>query len=536
MQIRGLLLFIALIGLTGCSSVSTGSDTKHDTLRIAQLQEPSALNPLLLNGTVGIEAASLIYSYLLKFDDRGRLIADAAREVPSLANGGISKDGRHLTYHLRHGIKFSDGVELTADDVVFTVSAVMNPKNLIQSRLGYDQIAAIRARDRYTVEITLKQPYAPILVLLCAPGNVYPIMPKHALQNFSDLNQIDFNARPIGSGPYTVTDWRRGDRIVLQANKTYWQGAPRISRIELRFTADYNALANRLSSGDVDAVFNADASIVPQLEATPSVKVTFTPIYAQGALIFNTQDSITGDPRVRRALSMAIDAAPMVIKASHGVFSSRGAGRGLFEWAYNPAALRMPPYDPAGARKLLDEAGWQLGADGVRHKNGRALDVLFILEKGSQAFSIIGNAVQQYERAIGVNLVQKEYVVEQFVLPAQKDGPVYGGKFQIAEYPFLPGLDPDVTDQFQCNRIPPAGFNKPRFCNKAMDAALTRGISTFDLQKRQAAYDDVQRILGEQLPMFLLYQGVQTNAFPKWLKHQTTAVTTPFWNVAAWSS
>lgn len=535
-SLRLLVVVAALFVPQACTSVQTGSGSASaGMLRIAQLQEPASLDPLLLNGTVGIESASLIYDYLLMIDDRGQTVPGIATEVPTLANGGISADQRHITYHLRHGIKFSDGVELTADDVVFTASAVNNPKNLIQSRLGYDEIASIKARDRYTVDVALKRPYAPFLVLFCAPGNVYPVMPKHILAKFSDINQIDFNSHPIGSGPYTVVEWRRGDRVILQANKLYWRGAPRIARIELRFTPDYNAMVNRLSSGDVDAVFNADPSIAPQLRDINSVNVTYTRIDGQGALIFNMQDPITGDARVRRALSMAIDVAPMVAKASQGVYSATDAGRGLFKWAYNSAVLKMPAYDPAGARELLDRAGWKAGPDGMRSKGGRPLEISFIQEKGSQTYAIIGNAVQQYERAVGADVALKEFVVEKFAAPPSLGGPVYSGKFNIAQYPFLPGLDPDATDQFACNRVPPAGFNKPRFCSKEMDADLARSVSTFDRTQRQVAFNDIQAIVSRQLPMLLIYQIVQVNAFPKWVKHQTFSPAGPFWNVGAWS-
>lgn len=530
---RAGLLLLALL-LAACSADRPG--LRHDaTLRIAQVQEPVSLDPLLLNGTVGNEASALVFSYLIKVDDRGALVPDVATEVPSRTNGGISADERHITYHLHRGVRFSDGTELTAQDVLFTQQAVMNPKNLVQSRLGYDQVESIRVPGRYTVSVTLKKPYAPFLVLFCAPGNVYPIVPKHVLERYPDVNRIDFSEHPVGSGPYTVAEWRRGDRVVFTANPHYWKGAPKIPRIELRFTPDYNAMANRLAGGDVDAVFNTDASVVPQLRAIPSVNVTFTPIDGQGALIFNTQAAPTNDARVRRALAMAIDAKSMVAKASNGVFSNARAGSGMFQWAYNPAALQMPRYDPKAAAQLLDAAGWKLDASGVRRNGNRSLDVLLVSEKGSQTFSVIGNAVEEYERAIGVRVTQKEYVVTEFAADARMGGPVYGGKFNIAQYPFLPGEDPDVTDQLACNRVPPAGFNKPRFCESAMDAALARGVSTFDRAKRQAAYDDVQRILSAKLPMFLTYRIVQISAWPKWLKHQSGAPTTAFWNVAQWS-
>lgn len=525
-----------LLALCSCTSVQTGTTSAPGAvLRIAQLQEPASLDPLLLNGTVGLESAYLVYDYLLKIDDRGLLVPGIATAVPTLTNGGISADQRHITYHLRHGVKFSDGVELTADDVVFTASAVNNPKNLIQSRLGYDQIESLHARDRYTVEVTLKRPWAPFLVMFCAPGNVYPVMPKHILAKFPDVNQIDFSSHPIGSGPYTVVEWRRGDRVVLQANKSYWKGTPRIARIELRFTPDHNAMVNRLASRDVDAVFNTDPSVVPQLRAVDSVALTFTPMDGQGALIFNMRDPVTGDVRVRRALSMALDVATMVAKASQNVYSATDAGRGLFKWAYTPDVLKMPHYDPAGARSLLDQAGWKVGPGGMRSKNGRPLDVLLISEKGSQSYAIIANSVQQYEKAVGANVTLKEFVVEKFAAPPALGGPVYSGKFGIAQYPFLPGLDPDVTDQFACDRVPPNGFNKPRYCSKEMDAALARSVSTFDRTQRQLAYNQIQSIVSRDLPMLLSYQIVQVNAFPKWIKHQTFSPASPFWDVAAWS-
>lgn len=533
MRARFVGLLSVLVLLANCTRVGNGP--AQPALRIAQHQEPSALNPLLLNGTVGMEIGSLVYSYLLKFDAGSHLVPDVALRVPTLENGDIARDGLHITYRMRHGVRFSDGAPLTAQDVIFTWHAVMNPRNLIQSRLGYDQITAINAPDSYTIVLTLKRRYAPILVQFCAPGNDYPIMPEHSLAHYADVNSIDFNQHPIGSGPYRVLDWRRGDRVILGANPTYFGGRPKIGRLELIFTPDLNAIVNRIATGEVDGMVYADASVAPALQALHESVIDRTPIDGVGALIFNTQAAPTNDPRVREALSNAIDVSSLISKASHGVYSNRDAGRGLFMWAYDRGALRMPAYDVAHAKALLDEAGWRVGSNGMREKNGATLDVLLISEKDSPVYSTIASAVQEAARQINVHVSIKEFVVNQFAAPAQLGGPVYGGKFNIAFYPFLPGLDPDVTDQFACNRIPPAGFNKPRYCNPQMDAAIARGIDTFDTAARKAAYRDAQQIFSRDLPMLLLYQSVNINVFPKWLKGERTAVTTPYWNVATWS-
>ncbi|MGZ5154022.1 MAG: ABC transporter substrate-binding protein, partial [Burkholderiales bacterium] len=123
------ILSCLLFALTNCTSTRTGFTGRPDTLVIAQQREPMALNPALENGTSATEWGLLLFSYLVKFNDKGELIGDAATEVPSLQNGGISKDGRTITYHIRKGIEFADGTPLTARDAAWSIRAIDNPAN-----------------------------------------------------------------------------------------------------------------------------------------------------------------------------------------------------------------------------------------------------------------------------------------------------------------------------------------------------------------------------------------------------------------------
>ena len=526
------MLQLLTLVLAACSPVAQRS--ANDTLLVAQQREPMALNPALENGASSTEWGLLLFQYLVKFDDRGRLIGDAAREVPTLQNGGISPDGLTITYHLRDGLSFSDGVSLTARDCVWSINAINNPANNVQSRYGYDRIASATAPDSHTLVLHLRQPFAPLLTLVLAPQG-FPILPEHALVRFHDFNRIAFDALPIGSGPYTVVRWQRGDHVELRPNAFYRPKA-RIGHLTIRFVQDPNTALNLLQTGEIDGFFNdEDYGNYPTLTAIRGVRVTTTPVNGVGAIIFNTQDPLTSDARVRHALAEAIDLRGMVRDAYRGALTSASAGHGLFIWAYSPRDFPDVAYDPTDAAKLLDRAGWTIGADGVRHRDGRAMELLLIIQAQTPGDQIIGSIVAEAERKVGVTVHLKQYNVTQFVAPANLGGPVYGGKFQMALYPFVNGDDPDATDQFACRNVPPNGYNKSRICDPKIDELLTAASQTYDIGRRKAIYGAVQRRLYEELPLMLIYQRRQVNAFTTRLRGQTTSLSGAFWNVANWS-
>jgi peptide/nickel transport system substrate-binding protein len=523
------------LALASCTASHTAGTGRTDTLVIAQQREPMSLNPALENGTSSTEWGLLLFSYLVKYDDRGRLVGDAASAVPTLQNGGISKDGLTITYHLRKNVRFADGTRLTASDAAWSVDAIDNPANNVQSRYGYDDVAKADAPNDSTLVLRLKKPFAPLLTLVLAPQG-FPILPKHLLAKYPDFNHIPFDSLPVGSGPYVVSRWLHGDRVEMHANPYYFGGKPKIERLEVRFVADPNTAINLLRTREVDGYFdNLDYGNWPILKQIPNVNVTSTPVNAVGAIIFNTQDPLTSDARVRRALAEAMNIPALVAKTYRGSLDSHAAGKGLFIWAYDAHAYPDIPYDPARARTLFDSAGWRMGSDGLRHKDGKTLDLLFIIQAATPGDEIIGSAVQQYEKAVGVKVVLKQFNVTQFVAPANLNGPVYGGDFQMALYPFVNGDDPDTTDQFACANVPPHGYNKSRICDPAIDALLTAGRTTFDTGKRKAVYAQLQERLIQQLPIALLYQRREVNVFTKRLRNQTTSLSTAFWNVGAWS-
>lgn len=522
------------LALAACSRAHSGQTAGGTTVRIVQQWEPQSLNPALENGGSAAEWGQLLFSYLVNFNASGVMIGDVALQVPSMQNGGISRDGLTITYHLRPGVRFADGAPLTARDCVWSIQAIQNPANLVQSRFAYDDVARADAPNGLTLVLHLKHPFPPVVSVVLAPQG-FPILPRHLLARYSNFNRLGFSTHPVGSGPYVVDYWAHGDRVVMHANPFFFKGRAKIQNLEIQFVPDPQAGINVLQTHAVEGLENdQDISNFVFLHRIPGYNVTATPEDAVGSIIFNTQDPLMSDARVRHALAEAIDISTTVRKAYRGAVDANDAGRGLFLWAYDPKAYPPIAYDPGDARRLLDSAGWQMSRDGVRRKDGVPLRVQFIIQAGTPIDAIVANLVTQYERAVGAALTIKQYNITQFVAPATEGGPVYGGRFQMAYYDFENGSDPDTTDQFACRNVPPNGYNKSRLCDPQVDALLRAGLQTYGHTARRAIYSRLEARLYADLPIALFFQRRQVNVFTTRLSGVRVSPWGPFWNVQTW--
>jgi peptide/nickel transport system substrate-binding protein len=518
---RTIACALVTIALAACVQNHKAAPDSNTTFSIAQQREPMSLNPALENGQSSTEWGFLLFSYLVKYDDRGRLIGDVATQAPTLRNGGISKDGLTVTYHLRPGVRFADGAPLTARDCVWSINAINNPANNVQSRYGYDRIAWAGAPNDTTLVLRLKEPFAPLLTLVLSPQG-FPILPRHLLAKYPDFNHLPFGSKPVGSGPYVVDRWLRGDRVVMHANPYYFKGRPAIQRLTIRFVPDAQTAANLLQTREVQGYFNEqDFSQYPLLKRIAGYRVLETPVSGVGAIILNTQSRALKDAGIRHAVAEAIDIAAVVRKAYRGAVASAHPGRGLFFWAYDPRAYPDVPYNPADAHRRLA---------------GRNLDLQLIIQAATPGDGIVANDIVQYERAAGVHVSIKQFNITQFVAPANEGGPVYGGKFDMALYPFVNGDDPDTTDQFACANVPPHGYNKSRICDARVDSLLAGGRSTFDTNKRKSIYSALEKLLYNRLPIALIYQRREIDAFVLGLRGESASTDGIFWNVGAWQA
>ncbi|MGA8839004.1 MAG: ABC transporter substrate-binding protein, partial [Candidatus Aquilonibacter sp.] len=217
-QCAAVILCLVALAFAGCTKQDARGVRAPGTLVFAVQKEPISLNPLLLEGIDAYTYSEIVYANLTKYDADGRSVPDLATEVPSLANGGVATDGKRVTYHLRRGVRWQDGTPLTAQDVIFTYRAIMNPANNLPERYGYDLVGSVQAPDAYTVVVRLKRAFSPIISFFFGGDSNYPVLPAHLLAALPNINTAAFNGAPIGEGPYRLVRWERGDRLTFDAS------------------------------------------------------------------------------------------------------------------------------------------------------------------------------------------------------------------------------------------------------------------------------------------------------------------------------
>jgi peptide/nickel transport system substrate-binding protein len=520
---------LAVLALGGCHA-RNATNVDSSTLTVAVRKEPVSLNPLLLEGINAYIFSEVFYSYLTTYDERGAIAGDLAREVPSYGNGGVSADGRTVTFRLRRGVRWQDGAPVTSRDVAFTYRAIMSPGNNVPERYGYDVVDRLDTPDRYTLRIRLKRAFSPILTTFFGGDSNYPILPAHLLASLPNVNAVPFNSAPIGSGPYRLERWDRGDRIVARANPTYYAGKPRIARLVLPFVSDDSTVINQLKTGEVDAAFFVDTSRVDELRAIPNHKLVITPVPYFYAISFNLDDPLLADRSVRLAIASGMDNQNLVRKATRGLDDAEHAMRGLFTWAYDPK-VATPKHDPAAAGALLARDGWLPGPDGIRTKNGKRLSLQLSFPTGQDVTTSMATAIAAAERAIGIDVSLRQYDRNLYV---SVQGPWEQGHYQLSLYDYQGLYDPDASWMLACDQRAPRGFNVSRYCSSAVDALLQRAAASYDRATRIAAYSAVQRQIAAEMPYVFLCQINEVDVIPSDLGGYVAPLLSPYNFVARW--
>lgn len=501
--------------LAACGGGSSGPPR----LVIAIPAEPMSLNTLLTEGPTSTMLDPLVYSFLLTIDDRGRLVPDLAVEVPSLRNGGISHDGRTIVYHLRKHLVWQDGYPLTAADVVFTQHAIVNSANNVFSRYGFDRVKSIEAIDAFTVRIRLNEPYSPILTQFFAPASNYGVVPAHLLERFGDVNRVPFNAMPIGSGPYRVKEWARGDHITLVANPSYFRGRPALGEIVLKFVPDSATVLNQLRTGETNAYFYSDPAHLREYASIAALRVTRAPFAAFGDLFFNMTSPAVASPAVRRALVEALDLPAIVRNATRGTQTTRDPNFALFGTTTDPS-IPPVPHNPAAARAVLKPLHLSLD---------------YLYETGKAASAAVGLQLQQQLRDAGVDANLRAVNPTLFRAPASAGGPMFAGKFQIGFFEVFSSGDGDPSWYLSCAYVPPNGFNVQRFCDPIAQRAMNGYLGSFDPAIRQRNSTIVQRRVADLVPFVSLWSQNAIYVTPRGLHGFSPSPVSPYWNVWAWS-
>lgn len=550
-MIRRVLTASALLALalSACTKVggtvaSSGGGGANDTanvnvnrLVLSTISDPKNLNPAFASATPTLELSAFLFSYAVRYDDHARPVPDAVSEIPTIENGDVSKDGLSLKYKLRHGIKWHDGQgDLTCVDMRSTWKMMVNPKNVIDTTIGWDSIKDIDCSDPYVAVVHMKKPYAWFLQQLWGVNGNSPILPAHVIDRYNDdkgsMNQAPFNSAPVGSGPYKFVSWQRGSEIRLDANPDYFLGKPKIGEIVYKIVPDGNTLTTQVQTKEVNIAWNLPVGQYARVKSIPGVTAIAPVVYIFDHLDFNLARPLFQDVRVRRALTYALDRAAMLDKIEHnlGELSDTFMDPTLYKDAYDPTVMKYP-YDPAKAKALLDEAGWKPGPDGIRTKNGQRLTFQLSAQVESTTAHLVQTQAQVYWRAIGADAQVKNFPTTLY-FDQTSNGVLAGGKFDVAMYAWSGAAEVDQAAIYSGHFMPPHGQNYPRWQNARATAAMDDANQTVDPKRQIADYKIVQQEFAKDDPSIILWFRRLVITYPSALKDftATPVILTPFWN------
>ncbi|MGH7737546.1 MAG: peptide ABC transporter substrate-binding protein [Candidatus Tyrphobacter sp.] len=508
---RVLTLCALACALAGCTRTTGGQaggnpGTIPGVLRIAIQQDLKNLNPLLNSNTTDVLVASLLFEPLISANDRGEPVPMLAAQVPTPDNGGISKDGLTITYHLRRNAYWTDGVPVTSRDVKWSWQAIMNPQNNIISRHGYDEIRSIDTPDPYTVVVHLKERFAPFVNTFFAPSDQpYPVAPAHVLDTYPNINEIPFNAEPnVSDGPFRFGEWSHGDHITLVRNDHFFMGMPKLQRIELKIVPDENTSVNLLQTHAIDWIFQASIETYPEVSRLPGSHIAWMKVNGYEDIQLNDARPFLRDVRVRRAIAYAIDKEQLVATLTFGQEHEATEDIPDWMWAFDPN-VRSYPHDVAKARALLEQAGFRPGPNGIMEKNGQPLVLVEVTDSSNVTRRKESVIVQEQLRQAGIDTQVKDFAGDVLFAPAGEGGILQLGKFDLSLAGWFAGIDPDDSSQYMCKNVPPGGYNYDRYCSAAMDAAETDALMHFDRATRKSAYARTQQLLHDDVPELFLW-------------------------------
>ena len=479
-------IIFVLFFLCLCTSVAffSACQKSRDPATVVFLIES---HPANLDPRVGTDAQSerldqLIFDGLVHRDENFRL-------QPSLAERWEVPDPLTYIFHLRRGVRFHDGRPLTARDVRYTFTSMLDGTVTTVKAATFRLITSVEAPDERTVVFHLRQPFASFLWNL-AQGAI-GIVPEGAGK--------DFGARPAGTGAFRFVRAAQDEEVVLEGNPDYWglqtsAGATELQRVQFKVVPDATVRALELRKGAADLAINAlTADMVKVLGREPHLAVEQERGTVYQYLALNLEDRLLRRREVRQALAYAIDRQPLVEYLWRGQARPAASVLPPEHWAFNPQA-RSYPHDLRRAAELLDAAGLRPGRNGVRAH----LTLKTSTEETSRQLAAV---LQQQLKQVGLAVEIRSYEFATFYADILK------GAFQIYTLRWIgANNDPDIFDYcFHSERTPPRGANRGHYANPQVDRLLDQARAELDLAKRRQLYFEVQRILNEDLPYIHLW-------------------------------
>src|SRR5579875_108526 len=496
----------SLLALAAAGALPRPSSAEEPhVLRYADGLDVSSLNPFLATTGHTAAFAELTMAHFVRFGPQGDPIPELIAEVPTQANRGISANGTTLTYHLRRGVRWSDGAPFDASDVLYSVAVAKDSRNTLFVPDPWRHVADVAARGKHTVLFRLDKPFAPFIVWYFGAGSPSCVLPRHVLGPSTLINTAAYNGLPVGVGPFRFSAYHRGSAVEMEANPYYWRGRPKLERVVYKLIPNQNTLLTQLRTGEIDLWQAISGPLTAVAKGLAGKRSSTWLSNFMSAIYFNTSHKPVSDPRVRRALRLATDRRTIFDK----VMLRNGVMTESLIPVVNPDHLAIPlsKYDPGAAARLLDSAGWRLGPGGVRTKNGAPLALDLAIPSGYEPSEVFADLLRENWGKIGVRVTIHVWPTAQFFTTYANGGVIETGKFDVALLSQgVPLLFADIGGAYTCASIAPHGANFVRYCDPKVDALNERYVQTYDPRKRKAIAAQMQRLVDEDCPMIEIYE------------------------------
>lgn len=543
-----ILLIVSLVGIlfTGCSTNNSAStpppaDTPKANEQNTNKEEPPAadgpvdggtitistfsdivnINPLFVNDTSSGDVVQFVFAKLYDLSREGDVVAEPwslAAEAPK-----VSEDGLTYTVKLKDTVKWSDGTPVTADDIIFTIDTIRNPEAGAPGISLLDKIDKVIKVDDKTVDIQMKQVYAPLLYSL-----VLELVPAHILKEVpvTELQKNPFGSDPaktVTNGPWKWTAWKQGESHTLDADPNYWgEVKPHISQVIYKIYADQNTEVQALLKGDIDHVSAIPVTSVDAVKANKEIGIIQKPGAQYEYLNFNFDPKNFPDnyglfegQKTRQAIAHAINRQGMVDNILKGVGVLMNAPFLPDTWADPKDAAVNYDYNAETAKKLLAEDGWVAGKDGILTKDGHRFSFELQYNAGNSRREQVAAVIQQNLKDVGIEVTPKGIDFAAWI-----NQNVTPGKYQALLLAWsLNTPDPDAESIFSSKYFPPAGQNSGWYKNEKLDQLWIDGYSTVDQNERKEIYKEVAKEISTDLPYVFLYQygqAIGTGPRVKW--------------------
>ena len=525
-------VFCVSMFLSGCATKKDSPDSKPlmkgGKINIGSTVEPDTWNPYLSDLMSVQEIGRLIFSGLLVLNDKGEWIPDLAQEVPRVSNNGMSADGLTVTYRLRPNVKWHDGTPLTARDVRFTYDFVMKNKARVPWGATYDKILSVETPDDLTVIVKFRErtPHFGYLFSF--------ILPSHTGALPTDTSQQNFNSRPVGTGPFKLVNWRRGDSLEFEAYQGYHLGKPQLDAVSYHFVPDRQTVLSQLKIGEVDMVNNIGYDQVDSLRTFTGVNVFLVPGLILEQLVLNVENPLLNEARTRQAISLSLDRNALVEKTLRSVGFAAASDLPPMSWAADknrkPAERNLQ-----AAKDLLTQSGWRQGLDGVWVRDGKRLSITMAVPAKDVLREAVAQELARQMREAGVEI--RVQPVDRKVL---FDDILPNRKFEMVLFATVTTVDPDGIERWSSSQIPTKenrlqGKNFASWRNFEVDGLLEELAWTATRDRQREIYENIRMLLEKDAPAVFLYYRPEIAAAKRVIVNfKPNPAANNFWNAWEW--